>query len=105
MSKVIIKHSNGWSCTMSSEIKMEVYKKDGEFKKRHIAILSNVFDTKGKIEPGRDVEMLVREGQEKKYYKANILAMTRSGLIKIHLVSGGTEEGYNEVLNEIKGGI
>ncbi len=105
MINVIVKHKNGWSCTKSSEIKMEVYKVDGQFKKRHIAILSNVFDTKGSIDPGDETDVLVKDGSQKKYYRAKVLAKTRSGLIKIHLLSGGTEEGYQEVLNIIKGGI
>lgn len=90
---------------MSSEIKQEVYKVEGSFKKRHIAILSNIFDTKGKFEGGEEVDLLVRDGSDKRYYRAKILAITRSGMVKVHLLSGGTEEGYKEILNTIKGGI
>jgi len=104
MNSVIIKHKNGWSCTKTSEIKMEVYKIDGHFKKRHIAILSHIFNTQGKIDSGENVDILVRDSETKKYYNANVITITKSGVIKIHLVSGGTEDGYHEVLKTIKGG-
>lgn len=104
MNKVIVNHKNGWSCTTTASVKMEVYKSDGKFKKRNTAVLTNVFDTGKKIEAGDSVEVLVRNEQDKKYYRAKVLAVTRSGAVKLHLISGGSEEGYSEVLEKIKGG-
>lgn len=104
MNKVIVSHSKGWSCTLTADVKTQVYKKEGEFKKRTVAILTQIFDTGGSIPVGETVDVLVRDGSAKKHYTAKVMARSRSGAVKLHLVASGDDTTYNTILEKLKGG-
>lgn len=104
MSNVILKYEGGWACSTKASVRTQVHKEGEEFKKRNIADIGYVFEVGEPVKAGSEITLLVRDGGERKCYRAKVLGRAKSTALRLHLLKSEGEDRYNEILEQIKGG-